>query len=459
MLLGIKLKANPSDKQKQIISQWMGCAKFIWNAKCGEEKYHTTFAHKYYPLGTYAPVDQKAAQFKSKELSSWLYDCPSQIIRNSAVNWYQTYQKFMKGECGKPKFKPKSDQGSIHLTNEVFNFECCSDGVTRLFIGTKTNNIGYLSFKSHRNFSEPKSIYIKKYRGLYSISFCYDDGFDERQLLDDKAHLKYLSGETKESLTSKTVGLDRGVAVPVHAGYKAFDFTKEQKQSTTRSQRYIKRLQRRLSKQTKGSNRRNKTKHRIAKHHAKCANIRKDFCHKTSHELVNSGFQIFVFEDLKTANMTKKPKAKQNQNGTFISNKAAQKAGLNKAILANGWHILESYVKYKAKREAMAVFKVNAAYTSQECAKCENTHPDNRQSQDKFMCGNCGNVDNADSNASKVIAKRAIKLLLDSGTELSKRGVLRLGNGRGSKRKTCKRSEQASTNETSKKINQVANAA
>jgi hypothetical protein len=37
--------------------------------------------------------------------------------------------------------------------------------------------------------------------------------------------------------------------------------------------------------------------------------------------------------------------------------------------------------------------------------------------------------------------------------------VLRLGNGRGSKRKTCKRSEQASTNETSKKINQVANAA
>jgi len=59
-------------------------------------------------------------------------------------------------------------------------------------------------------------------------------------LPDDKALLKYLSGETKASLISKTVGLDRGVAVPVHAGYKAFDFTKEQKQSTTKSQRYIK---------------------------------------------------------------------------------------------------------------------------------------------------------------------------------------------------------------------------
>jgi putative transposase len=459
MLLGIKLKATPTDKQKESLSQWMGCANFIWNAKCGEEKYHTTFARKYSPLGTYAPVDQKAAQFKSKELSPWLYDCPSQIIRNSAVNWYQTYQKFMKGECGKPKFKPKSDRGSIHLTSEVFNFECCSDGVTRLFIGTKTNNIGYLSFKSHRHFSEPKSIYIKKERGLYSVSFCYDDGFDERQLLDDKAHLKYLQGEAKESLTTKTVGLDRGVAVPVHAGYKAFDFTKEQKQSTTKSQRYIKRLQRRLSKQIKGSNRINKTKQGIAKHHAKCANIRKDFCHKTSHELVNSGFQVFVFEDLKTASMTKKAKAKQNQNGTFISNNAAQKSGLNKAILANGWHLLESYIKYKAKREAKAVFKVNAAYTSQECANCGHTHSANRRSQSEFVCVSCDHSDNADKNASNVIAKRAINLILDSGTELSKRGVLRLGNGRGSKRKTCKHSEQAATNETSKKISQVAKAA
>lgn len=94
---------------------------------------------------------------------------PSQIIRNSAVNWYQTYQKFIKGECGKPTFKPKSDRGSIHLTNEVFKFECSSDGIIRLFIGIKTNNIGYLSFKSHRYFSEPKSIYIKKERGLYNI--------------------------------------------------------------------------------------------------------------------------------------------------------------------------------------------------------------------------------------------------------------------------------------------------
>ena len=123
MLTGIKLRANPNAKQKLVLSQWMGCARFIWNAKVDEEKYYRTFASKYYPIGTYAPLDQKASHFKSKALTPWLYQCPSQIIRNSATHWYQTYQKFMKGQCGRPKRKPKTDRGSMYLTRELFRFD------------------------------------------------------------------------------------------------------------------------------------------------------------------------------------------------------------------------------------------------------------------------------------------------------------------------------------------------
>ena len=151
MLTGIRLQAHPTSRQKQILSQWMGCARYVWNARCGEDRYYSTYARKYCPIGTYAPVDTKTAQFKDKELSPWLYDCPSQIIRNSATR-YKTYQKFMGGLCGKPHRKRKTDRGSIYLTNELFRFDVCEDGVTRLFIGTKTNNIGYLSFKSHKSF-------------------------------------------------------------------------------------------------------------------------------------------------------------------------------------------------------------------------------------------------------------------------------------------------------------------
>ncbi|EPZ5429911.1 RNA-guided endonuclease InsQ/TnpB family protein [Vibrio diabolicus] len=440
LLTGIKLRANPTSNQKLVLSQWMGCARSIWNAKVDEERYYRTFARKYYPIGTYAPLDQKTSQFKSKELSPWLYQCPSQILRNSAVNWYQTYQKFMKGACGRPKRKPKTDKGSIYLTREVFHFDRCEDGNLRLFIGTKTNNIGYLSFKAHRKFEIPNSLYVRKERGQYTVSFCYENGKNEVELSSNAEHLAFLQGSTKEYLEESVIGVDRGVAIPAHAGSMTFDFCDNQKKKMTKVDRYIKRLQRKLARQTKGSNRRNKTKHRIATHHAKKANIRNDFAHKTSRSLVDSQAKVIVFEALSTSRMTRKPKAKQNEQGRYVSNKAKQKAGLNKSILKVGWHIIETYTKYKAYQAGKAVFKIPAPYTSQECAQCDHTHPDNRKSQELFVCGNCGNTDNADNNASLVIKKRAINLILDTGTVLSDDGVLRTqsDSGRGGNRKTSR---------------------
>ncbi len=454
MLLGIRFRANPTERQQNILSQWMGCARLIWNAKCDEERYYATFARKYYKIGTYAPIDQTTAQFKNKELTPWLYSCPSQIIRNAAVVWYQTFQKFMKGHCGKPKRKPRTDKGSIHLTGELFKFEEDEKGNVRLFVGTKTNNIGHLFFKPHRSFKLPKSIYIKKERGQYTVSFCYeDDVANDSSLLTDKAHLAYLKGSTKEYLNDHVIGIDRGIVVPVQADHQSFDFTKGQKKNKSKAERYIKRLQRKLAKQKKSSIRRAKTKHRMACYYAKSSHIRKDFCHKTSSFLVNSQAKVFIFEDLKISKMTKKPKVKRDENGKYLPNKARQKAGLNKAILDKGWHQLETFTKYKAYKMGKAVFKIPANYTSQECADCDHIHPDNRKSQALFHCGLCGKTDNADRNASFVIKKRAINLFLDTGTVLSERGVLSLTDkGRGAKDKSDKvNASSASGNESSKK--------
>lgn len=452
MLTGIKLRANPTPHQKQILSQWMGCARVIWNGKVDEEKYHRTYARKYCAIGTYPPIDQKAAQFKSKELTPWLSDCPSQILRNSAVNWYQTYQKFMKGLCGRPRRKAKTDKGSVYLTRELFNFEHCQDGNIRLFIGTKTNNIGYLSFKAHREFESPNSLYVRKERGQYYVSFCYEQGQPERKLSTNEEHLAFLQCATREYLEEHTIGVDRGVAIPAHAGEQTYDFADNQKKNMSKADRHIRRLQRKLARQQKGSNRRAKTKHRIAVHHAKKANIRNDFTHKTSRSLVDSSAKIIVFEALRTAMMTRRPKAKQDEQGRFVSNKARQKEGLNKSILNVGWRVIETYTYYKAYSSGKAVFKIPAAYTSQECAKCGHTHPDNRKTQALFVCGSCGNTDNADHNASLVIKKRAINLILDTGTVLSDDGVLRTqsDSGRGGNRKTGR--AQSSTSSAQRNV-------
>lgn len=96
-----------------------------------------------------------------------------------------------------------------------------------------------------------------------------------------------------------------------------------------------------------------------------------------------------------------------------------------------------------------------APHTSQECVDCGHTHPDNRKNQETFSCVSCGHSGNADENAAEVIKKRAINLILDSGTELSKRGVL-LDSGRGAVSKSSDAiATDANSKEASKKKRQA----
>lgn len=436
MISGVKFRAYPTNEQKLTLSQWMGCARFIWNAKCDEDKYFREFARKFTPYEKYYTTqDQKYAQFKSAELSPWLAKCPATILKNSTVNWYKTLNKFIRGKCGRPKRKAKTDKGSMHLTNDLFEFVNDAKGKKKLLIGGKKFSIGCLKFNVHTEFKEPKSIYIRKEAGKYFVSFCYKDDF-QSEGIEPSDHLNWLRGMTADALKEITVGIDRGVSIPVHAGHKQYDFSKQQKNHMTSTARYIKRLQRRLARQQKGSNRRARTKQRLAKYHAKKANIRMDFAHKTSFDLVNSAGKVFVFEKLNTKKMTKKPAPKKDEHGNFIPNKAKAKAGLNKAILNVGWYQISSFVKYKAERLGKAYFTIESAYTSQECASCGHTHPDNRKTQSEFKCVSCEHVDNADHNASLVIKSRAIKLILDTGTVLEDNHLS--FSGRGGVRKTVK---------------------
>lgn len=422
MLTGIKFACRPTAEQKRTLSQWMGCARFIWNGKCDEERYHRAFARSYCPVGTYAPIDKTYSQFKT-ETSPWLKECPSQILRNSARNWCLSYERFMKGLSGRPRRKRKDGSGSIHLTRELFRLERDEHGTPRLFIGTKTNNIGFLSVTYHRPFELPKSIYIRRQCGRYFVSFCYEDGVDESDLPAPAEHLAALRHCSEAELTQRVVGIDRGVARPVQAGDNVYRLTDRQAKHKRTHEQYVKRLQRKVSRQQKGSNRYRRTRQRLARRHGKIANIRHDFCHQSSRKLVNSPASVFVFEDLKTRNMTRSAKGTVEEPGSQVR----QKAGLNRAILNVGWYQFELFSAYKAHRAGKVVFKIAPHYTSQECAACGHIHPDNRRSQDRFLCVACGHADNADHNAVMVLKRRAIRLILDSGTELSSRGVLMPG--------------------------------
>ena len=187
MLMGIKMRAYPTEEQKQVLSQWMGCARVVWNAKCEEWKYLSTYARKYMPLNVYAPIDQGYSQYKEETLTPYLSKVPSQILRNVTSNWYETMSRWRKGICSPAKRKKKGSTSSVHLTRELYQFGKDETGKYQLKIGTKKFPVGVFKFQAHRDFLEPKSLWIRKQAGIWWVSFCYEDGLDGSSLASTQA--------------------------------------------------------------------------------------------------------------------------------------------------------------------------------------------------------------------------------------------------------------------------------
>ncbi len=101
-----------------------------------------------------------------------------------------------------------------------------------------------------------------------------------------------------------------------------------------------------------------------------------------------------VMEDLKTKGMTASASGMIASPGKNVK----AKLGLNRVILGTGWYQLERQVSERA-----VIHQVPPAYTSQRCYGCGYTSSQNRVSQSKFICQQCGHTENADINAAKNI--------------------------------------------------------
>ena len=84
-----------------------------------------------------------------------------------------------------------------------------------------------------------------------------------------------------------------------------------------------------------------------------------------------------------------------------------QKAGLNRAILDQGWGMFRALLRYKLAHRGGRLVEVPAAYTSQTCSACYLMDAANRCDQARFVCVGCGHEANADSNAALNILRRA----------------------------------------------------
>lgn len=190
------------------------------------------------------------------------------------------------------------------------------------------------------------------------------------------------------------VGIDRGAAVSAALSTGELLHTPT---LTCGEQIRLRRLQQRLARAQRGSNRRQRTKLAIARLNAREADRRRDWVEKTTTDLARR-FDTIRVEDLDVQAMTRSARGTADQPGVRV----AQKRGLNRTIRRQAWGYLVTRLDHKA---AGRVERVPAAYTSQRCSACGHVAPENRKSQAVFACVACkAGPCNADVNAARNIA-------------------------------------------------------
>ena len=146
-----------------------------------------------------------------------------------------------------------------------------------------------------------------------------------------------------------------------------------------RAEKKLQAAQKDLSRKKKGSANRRKARAKVAKIHQRVTNLRNDFLHIVSHELVNKA-DLIVFENLNISGMLK------NHN-------------LAKHIQDHAWGKLIQFTQSKAAKAGKVVELVDARYTSQKCSMCGILVPKTLANR-VHHCPKCGLEMDRDLNAS-----------------------------------------------------------
>ena len=194
-------------------------------------------------------------------------------------------------------------------------------------------------------------------------------------------------------VNEEAVGIDLGL---LHFATLSDGSTIENPRYFRKGEKKLAKLQQALARKKRGSHRRKKAVKQVGKAHRKVRNQRADFLQKQSRKLVNT-YGLMVFEELQPANMSKRAKPKQDENGKYLPNGGSAKSGLNKSIQDAGWHQFVQYCSYKAANAGRTVLFVNPKYTSQVCSGCGTVKK--KELSERWHSCDCGTELDRDHNA------------------------------------------------------------
>ncbi|WP_344588263.1 transposase [Actinomadura vinacea] len=365
-----RYRLDPTSEQEQVLLGHCAHARYVWNLAVEQHGFWSRHLRGRAPGYT----EQSRQLTAARAEFAWLR-AGSQTVQQQALrDFAQAMGNFFAGTHKRPTWRK---QGVHEGFRQVGVKPHQVERLSRKWGAVLVPKCGWVRFRLSRPVPEG----VKSYRvtrdrvGRWHVAFAY------------------LPSPVPGPGDGSVVGVDRGVAVS--AALSTGELLKVPGLTPGETRR-LELLARKSGRARRGSARRARLKAALARLKARERDRRKNWVEQTSTRLARE-FEVIGVEDLRIGGMTRSAKGTLQHPGRNV----AQKAGLNRGILASGWGLLVERLEHKAPGR---VHRIDPAYTSQRCSACGTTDPQARESQARFRCRSCGFAGNADVNAARNIA-------------------------------------------------------
>lgn len=377
MIKTLKIMLIPNNKQKSKLFQSAGVARFAYNWALGREQ------ENYKNGGNFRSdydLRKEFTKLKSTEEYKWLNDYSNNITKQAIKDACLAYKRFFKGQSAFPKFKSKrKSKLSFYMDTDKIRFTEKTVKLEKITLSKKKNKqkVNWIKL-AERNRIPVDSKYINPRIIFDGINWWISVGIEY--------------ADNTEIPVSEGVGIDLGIkdlaiCSNVDKSYRNINKT----QNVRKLKKKKRRLQRKISKKylinKKGDSYCKtsniiKAEEKLLKLNHRLTNIRHNYLHQITTEIINRKPKFIVLEDLNVKGMMK--------------NKH-----LAEAIAEQCFYKFYRQIEYKSSWNNIKLIIADRFYASSKmCSCCGNVKKDLKLSDRIYKCDNCNTIIDRDKNAS-----------------------------------------------------------
>ena len=380
MIKTIRVMLLPNNKQKTKLFQYANTARFAYNWTLGREQENYKNGGKFISDGD---LRKEFTQLKKTDKYFWLNNVSNNVTKQAIKDAYDSYKRFFKGYSKFPQFKSKKKSvPSFYQDNVKIQFTDTHVKIEGFATSKKKNKqkLNWIKLAEHGRiptnckYSNPRI----KYDGLnwyITVGIEYED--------------------CTTIPSNNGIGIDLGlkdlaICSDEHK-YQNINKTQRVKKLEKRKRRLQRSVSRKYEKNKKGecyckTSSIIKSEKELLKLNHRLTNIRQDYLHQTTTEIIKREPSFICIEDLNVSGMMK------NRH-------------LSKAVQQQGFYEFKRQIEYKSAWNNIPVIIADRFFPSSKlCSCCGNIKKDLKLSDRVYKC-ECGNVIDRDYQAALNLKK------------------------------------------------------